>query len=236
MNEQETRAQATDQPPLGKDRLEKTIKALGLIFWGAVLCWLDFTYTWTRSGEGFSIDLLNDVVGLALIIAGVDTLRRLPIRGWYRGALTFVEVTACLDMLRAIAAHDIGPWSEEAAVLFALIGIAASIGVAVFAVAMRRLAVVAELESSARLWTWALGLFAGIWVVLPLVLLAAGGLAPRPGELFSVHLGSESLLVVLVFGIPILQYLVSLWGMRREVRAKCLLGEVAPGGKGRLAG
>ncbi|MEO0468415.1 MAG: hypothetical protein AAF206_02250 [Bacteroidota bacterium] len=50
------------------------------IFWGLLLVHIDYTYTETTYGYGFTIDYFPDIIGGALIFRAIQQIGRIHIR------------------------------------------------------------------------------------------------------------------------------------------------------------
>jgi len=53
---------------MDRNSAEVAFHALGRIFWGILICILDFKLSQTTNGEGFKFDVISDVIGTILIV------------------------------------------------------------------------------------------------------------------------------------------------------------------------
>jgi hypothetical protein len=196
----------------------RAITPLRLIFWGGVLCVLDFTFTFSQkvNGEGFKFDLLNDFIGMLMIAFGVFALGRIEAHDRYATAMGFVKLIAVLATIEALHDHLIYSIPSGLSVFFMLLALAELVAIVVFCVAMRWLSNEAGLENAARSWTTTIWLFTLIYL-LPLGLFYAAALvAFLTGTSFNINLGPAGLLLLPVFLVPLVHLFVSTSRMRRE--------------------
>src|SRR5262245_788226 len=78
--------------PSGEDLLQ-LVGPQRLVFWGGLICLLDFRVN--------RFDLLNDVLGMVLITAGVFRLGRIPVARSYSRAMGFVKLVAVLSTIQS---------------------------------------------------------------------------------------------------------------------------------------
>ena len=73
--------------------IRDAIRPLRFIFWGGLICVLDFKVTEMSSSGGWQFDFLNDFVGMLMIVWGVTQLGKIDVHERYGKALSFVTVT-----------------------------------------------------------------------------------------------------------------------------------------------
>jgi len=117
--------------------LKNLITPLRLIFWGGLLCVLDFSISNSHSVNGqlvsgFRIDLLSDFVGMLMITYGVWRLRLHRIDDSYRSAMWFVQVCAVLLCIEAFMDHFLFQAPMILHVLSNLLGIVSLVAVVLF--------------------------------------------------------------------------------------------------------
>ncbi len=77
--------------------IKRAIGPLRLIFWGGIICVLDFKI------NGF--DLLNDVAGTIMIAWGVFSLGGMSVHEHYSRVMLFVKIVAVLYVFQAVMGH-----------------------------------------------------------------------------------------------------------------------------------
>src|SRR5688572_29645676 len=183
-------------------RVSRCGTPLRLIFWGGLLCLFDFSFSSQSNGHGFQFDILNDLVGMALITVGVFRILGLRLDEKRRGMLLFVAVVSVVSTAEALLDHFIFPRHELFFWLATLIGLAELTAILFFCVVMKS--------------TFLLFLFI---LVIPLGSLHLIGIVTTiTGSGFSVNLGLEAILVLIVFFIPFIHFLVSTSRMIRAVK------------------
>jgi hypothetical protein len=198
------------------DDPRRLITPLRCIFWGALLCLFDFSLTTTVNGSGFKFDLLNDFVGMILIVAGVFKLGASEVSPGYANAMTFVKVVSVLSMLKSLIDHAVfaTPRAWDAFwTFYQLVELAA---VLIFCFCMRTLCQARYLDAAARSWQTTAILFIVIYV-LPLGAVHCWSLiAMATGGTFTFNLGPAALLFLLIFLIPLIHFFVSTSRMSQE--------------------
>lgn len=195
--------------------IEKTVTPLRMIFWGALLCVLDLSFSQTTNGGGFKFDLLNDALGAVLIAVGVFRLSALPVHSRYALAMGFVKVMAVIAILDAIREHFIMTWSTEWLVVFELLGLAMLAAVVLFCVAMRWFCQAYQLSQAERSWKVTTILFIVIYLIPLGLMYALTVQALTTDEPFHVDLGPAGLLLIPVFLVPLIHLFVSTSRMKR---------------------
>lgn len=160
-----------DRSRLSLADLRRSILPLRLVFWGAVLCVVDFRI---RSEIG-TIDLVSDFAGTALVLAGLWMLSGIRVDAVYRRGMRFAAVAALASLAGQLVDFAPASLQRSARPFVELAGLLEVAAVAVFARMMVRLARSAELPDVAADWArtfkWFLGCF-----VAPLGLLRAAGM------------------------------------------------------------
>jgi hypothetical protein len=189
--------------------IQKSIKPLRLIFWGAIICVLDFKF------NGF--DIINDVIGTIMIAWGVFRLADIPINDRYASAMRYVKILAILSILMALQDHFSYPVPKLLSIVFNVFGLAKVVAVVVFCMAMNWFCDASSLEKSKRSWKTTTVLFAVIYLI-PLGLFnLAALLAMISGETFRFNFGPLAALVIIaVFVIPLVHLFMSTSRMKNE--------------------
>ncbi len=199
--------------------INQAVTPLRMIFWGALLCVLDLTFSVTSNGPaetGFRFDILNDFVGMILILVGVVRLARFDLDASYRAAMRFILVCAVLNAVEAFMGHFIFPRPPVVSILSTLLGLASLVAIVLFCTSMRQLATHFALAQSAASWQTTLVLVVILWVI-PLGLLYLAGLGAHvAGRSFHWDIGALIIPILLVFLIPLIHFFVSTSRMRYE--------------------
>lgn len=195
------------------DDIRQAVTPLRMIFWGALLCIFDLTF----SSSGFRFDILNDFVGALLIAIGVARLGKFVVDDVYAGCMRFAWIMAVLAVLEAALDHFVFPRPEVLQIVLSLVGLASLAATVLFCYCMQRLSQHHGLERSAASWRTTTVLFLVIYGI-PLGLLHLAGLFSRlVGEKpFEYDLGPAGLLLLLVFVVPVVHLFVSTNRMIRE--------------------
>jgi hypothetical protein len=212
---------ATDDPVIRPyhSRLLEAVTPLRLIFWGGLLCIFDITFSHTQNGYGFKFDILNDALGVLLILIGVVKLAKFTVDDRYDWAMRFVIVVTVVALLDAIRAHFIMPLPDAVSFALSVFGVVRMATVVVFCVAMGWLCQSRRLPESAASWRVTTWLFVLVYL-LPLGLFyvaACYAIATRTS--FNLNLGPAGLLLLPVFALPIIHLFVSTSRMKREALA-----------------
>lgn len=204
-----------------EQNIEQAITPLRLIFWGGILCVLDLCFSVRVHGRGMEIDILNDVLGAALIVVGVFRLRTIPVNHAYLKVMVFVQVGAYLHLLDAIYDVAIGPVPPMIALAEYLAGIVILLGIVAFCVAMRWFCNEARLPEAARSWWVTMILFVSIYFVPLSIVFTWSAFAIVSGKSYSYQpdIGMFTLLVIGVFFIPLIHLFVSTSRMKRAAEA-----------------
>ncbi len=202
---------------LSNHTVEQTISPLKWIFWGTLLCMLDFHFTLNPSanGLGFRFDILNDAVGAILIAVAVSRLSALPVHGRYTSVMKYVQIVAVIAVLNAVLEHVVIPLPAPLELAFGLLSLVTTAAIIAFCVAMRWFSELAPLGAAARSWrttTLLFGLFLAVqlgFFAISVVTVVTGG-----GS-FNLNLGVAGLILLIPFAIPPIHLLVSISRMRR---------------------
>ena len=196
------------------------ITPLRLIFWGGLLCVLDLNFSQTVNGEGWSVDLLNDLVGMLMISYAVHRLASASPTPSYIGKMRFVFFASVLGCLNALHNHFIYDTPVPIMVLSTLVSLAVLAGVLVFCLAMRQLCLEAVLPRSYASWGVTMALFIVIYVA-PLGLFYLAALFALITESsFNIDLGPAGLLLIPLFLAPLIHLFVSTSRMRAEASSQ----------------
>jgi len=199
--------------------LSAMITPLRLIFWGGLVCLIDFTFSQKVNGSGFKADLLDDFLGMLLITFGIFKLARFAPTASFSKGMAFVKVVAVVATFKALIDHWVfrtpDVW-DMAWTAFSLVELAA---IVVFCFSMNLLCRIHELPEAARSWKTTSMLFVVIYAIPLGLFYGASLVAMAIGKSFHFNLGPAGLLVMVVFVIPIVHLFVSTSRMAREARA-----------------
>jgi hypothetical protein len=213
--------------------ISKAIIPLRLIFWGALLAILDFSFSYSRSVNGgpawgFRFDVLNDFVGMLLVTGGVYALWRFDVHPRYRRWMGLVFYCGVANSIEALADHFIFPrpafigWGSQ------LLGMATLVATVLFSSAMIWLCQKHELRRSRASWERT-RLFVMLLWVLPLgVMQLLGMAAPLLGLSFSFNLGLLGIPLLLLMLVPLVHLFISTSRMRREAAEVSSLDAAVP--------
>ena len=191
--------------------IRSLVGPLRLIFWGGILCVLDFKF------NGF--DVLNDVLGASLIAWGVLRLGSSQIHERYRIAMLFVQVMALLYVVQTVNAYVRYEFPRPLAFLLHVYGIAKMAATVVFCVAMRWLCIATGLTRSEQSWKITTVLFAVIYLIPWGLLHLVWIVCLFTGKKFSFNLGQAVLVILLLFFAPLIHLFVSTSRMRAEAES-----------------
>jgi len=205
--------------------VRKSILPLRLIFWGALLCIIDITFTITTNGQGFQLDIFDDTVGTILIAFGVSRLASMQVHRKYTSVMRFVQTIAILSILDSIRAHFVTPLPNELIIIINLFQIIMLAAIISFIIAMRWFCDKAGLVMSSRSWRTSKFLFIwiylfplGIWYLISIVATAIS----KP---FSIDLGLAwpfllpvLFLLFVILLIPFIHLFITTSRMMREAR------------------
>jgi hypothetical protein len=187
--------------------LFRTLTPLRQIFWGGVLCVLDFRI------NGF--DILNDVLGMLLIAAGVFRLAAIPVSRSYARGMGFLKVVVVLSTFRTLINQFSFEKPPAVQVVWTLYGLVDLAAILVFTATMRLFCTAARLSEPAASWRTTMNLFIFLYA-LPLGILdLVWSVTIATGSRFHVDLGPAGLLVLIPLLIPLVHLFVSTSRMRR---------------------
>jgi hypothetical protein len=186
------------------------------IFWGGLLCVLDFHISSTSNGEGWRFDFLNDFVGMLTITWAVFRLSRIEVEPRYAIAMGFLKIVAVLGCVKALHGHLIYDTPLLISLLINLQGFLAMAATVIFCVAMQWLSRHAGLERSAGSWRVTTILFIVVYLIPLGLFYLASLVATVTGQSFNLNLGIGGLVLIPVFLIPLVHFFVSTSRMRDE--------------------
>jgi hypothetical protein len=204
---------------MNEHSIGRAINPLRLIFWGALICLFDLTFSQTTNGTGFKLDLLDDAVGTLMIAIGVFQLKTLSMADRYRILLTFVQVVSALAVLDAVRDHFVFPVSQAISFAHNLFGLATLAAIVAFCVAMRWFCEEASMFDPARSWRVTTVLFLVIYAVPLGLFYAATAVAVASETSFHFDLGPAGLLLLPVFVIPLVHLFISTSRMKRAAES-----------------
>jgi len=201
----------TPQITLAPGDIGRLVSPLRLVFWGGILCVLDFKF------NGF--DILNDVLGALLIAWGTLRLGSSQIHERYRKAMLFVQVIALLYVAQTINAYVRYEIPRPLVFLLHVYGIAKVAATVVFCVAMRWLCVATGLTRSERSWKTTEILFVVIYLIPWGLLRLVWIVCLITGATFIVRFGWPVPILLFIFCIPLVHLFISTSRMRFEAQA-----------------
>jgi len=201
---------------ISQDDLQRTILPLRLIFWGGLLCVLDFWISATSNGSGWRFDFLNDFVGMLMITWAVFRLSTISVHDRYRKSMLFIKIVATLCCVDAFFEHFIIDLPMPIYVLFMLLGLSAMIAIVMFCVSMNWLSAEAGLQRSQKSWMVSTALFV-VFYLIPLGLFySLSAVLLLTGNSFNIDLGIGGIALIPVFLIPVVHLFVSTSRMKTE--------------------
>lgn len=201
----------------GSYDVRDAVGPLRLVFWGGLLCVLDFKIN--------NFDILNDFLGAILIAVGVARLARFPVHERYLGWMLFVKVIAIIHVFTAFFAMFTLHLSEPIAFLLTAFSLATLAATIAFCVAMRWLCIDSGLDRSAQSWQLTT-ILVTVLLAAPSGLLALVGLFARGSK---THWHIEFPIIFLMLAavlVPVIHFFISTSRMRREAEG----GGHYPGG------
>jgi hypothetical protein len=201
--------------------IHQAIAPLRLIFWGGLLCVLDFSISTTTTIDGqmtsgFKFDFLNDFLGMLLVTLGIYRLMQFELDGSYGGNMMVVFAVALINCLIAFMDHFVFDTPMPPALLLTLFSIATLVATILFCTAMHQLASAYGLWRSSESWLLTRLLVIAIWVI-PfglLNLLMLGTLLS--GRSFHFNIGWLMALVLLAMLVPLVHLFISTSIMKNE--------------------
>lgn len=192
------------------DFLLPAISPLRVIFWGGLLCVFDLSFSQTTNGHGFRFDVLNDALGMGMIVWGVSSLKWISIGSRYEHLLWWVHVVAVLAFVEALLEHFIMPVPPPVQLVAYLFGLAKLAAVIAFCVAMQWFCEAAWFPEVAQSWNVSKWLYVVIYAV-PTGLLQIGALAALArGRSISLNFGPATILLLALALVPLIHLFVSI--------------------------
>lgn len=194
--------------------LARSIGPLWMIFWGAIVCALDLSWSSTTNGNGFKLDLFDDTLGSLLIAIGVFRLLPASVDAWFVNLMRFVAVAAVVAVFDTIRDHFIFRMSHDIQITLLVVGELYVAATVAFAFAMLRWTEEVTLLRPARSWfitsrvvaAAAVGQIALlIWSLLP-------GQWGNPSQLLRI----AAIVVAVGYAIGLICILVSIWKTARN--------------------
>lgn len=204
--------------------MQHIIRNLNLIFWGAIIVFLDFSFSKTMNGTGIKIDLINDFVGSIMICVGVSRIAKLQISiPSYKTSIRFVIVASVLQILFSVLDFVVIKTPEIIITIKNIAGLFIYLGIVMFCRAMMFFSMEGVLKESQKRWKIAKYLF--LWVYL-----IPFGTFVLLGESFfllyneryesQIYSGMKGRMIIFaILLIPIIYGLVTIHTMKKEIRA-----------------
>ena len=197
--------------------LQPAIRPLRLIFWGALLCILDFHFSSTTNGSGFKLDILSDFVGIVMISIGVFRLKEVPCNDTYKLLMHCIIVVCLLQGLNAVDGHFIYKRPSLLLFLEQLLGLITMIAITAFSLCMYWLAKFHELPRSRQSWFKTTVLFFCLYLIPLGLFYLASCFASISSNSFHLNLGIFGILLIPVFLIPPIHLFISTSRMQKEI-------------------
>lgn len=191
-----------------KADIQKSITPLRLIFWGGIICILDFKI------NGF--DIINDVIGTFMIAYGVFKLADIQVHNRYAAAMKYVKIISILCIFQAIVDNFNYNVPDILSILLLLFGLAKVIAIVVFCIAMGWFCEVASLVKSRQSWKITTILFTVIYLIPLGLFYLISILTMASGESFNIDLGPSALILLVVFCVPLIHLFISTSRMKNE--------------------
>ncbi|WP_442483914.1 hypothetical protein [Aeoliella sp. SH292] len=209
--------------------IHHAIVPLRLIFWGGLLCVLDFSIssTTTINGQitsGYKFDFLNDFLGMLLVTLGIYRLMQFQLDGSYRVNMMVVFAVSLINCLIAFMDHFVFDTPMPLALLMTMFSIATLVATILFCTAMLQLADAYGMWNSSVSWRFTRLLVIAIWVV-PfglLNLLMLGVLLT--GRSFHFNIGWFMVLALLTMLVPLVHLFISTSRMKNEAEQAPVMG------------
>jgi hypothetical protein len=195
--------------------IQRAVGPLRLVFWGALLCVLDFTI------NGF--DLLNDTIGTVLVAAGVCGLAGLPVHAaTYRSRLQFIQIISVLAIAHSIYAQLPIHSPPPVAFFLTVFELLKLVAVILFCMAMKQACEEADLIESTLSWVLTRNLFFWSYAVPFGMFYLAACITMLTGGSFHFDLGPAGLLLIPLFLAPLIHFFMSTSRMKREAETSSL--------------
>ncbi|MCO6045877.1 hypothetical protein NG895_18410 [Aeoliella sp. ICT_H6.2] len=202
--------------------ISQAILPLRLVFWGGLLCVLDFTFSYSTTVNGHTsgvrFDILNDLLGMLLLTFGVYRLKQFDLDGKYRDYMRIVLVVSMINCVIALMDHFVFSRPTLLSVGEQLVSIVTLVATVLFCTAMMQLAQAYALHRSAESWQFTRLLVIVIWAI-PFGLLYLSTLgALVVGESFPFSIGLLVIPVLLAMLVPLVHLFISTSRMKREAQ------------------
>jgi hypothetical protein len=184
--------------------------ALDKVFWGTLICLVDFNISQTANGSGIRFDVISDVVGAALIAWGVGQLRPLVAESAYAGIMSFCQIVAVGAVLEALVKHLVIDWPLPARLVSMAFSLACLVAIYRFCFAMQlfcRWLGLFEIEQS---WRTSQTLFLWLNLIPALLMQAVGLFGMVNSQAMHFNIGPLAILLVVAALIPVIHILVSI--------------------------
>ncbi len=202
--------------------LQKAVLPLKLIFWGGIICILDFTIDSTSSyngggSAGCSFDLINDFAGMLMITWGVFELSNYRFYPQYDTIMKWLRIVAVVACIEAIEEHFLYENSSGLSLLFILLYLVQMVSIWGFCVAMRWLSLAGELERAADSWRFTTKLFVWIYLIPTVLFSLVRVMAILDGGSGQIELGPAWFLVLPIIAVPFIHLFVSISRMKSAI-------------------
>jgi hypothetical protein len=184
--------------------------ALNRIFWGTLICVLDFNLSQTVNGSGFQFDVISDVVGAAMIAWGVGQLRPLVADSAYVGIMSLCKIIAVGAILEALVNHVVMDWPLPVRLLSIAFSLACLLAIYHFCFAMQLFCRSLGLFEIEYRWRTSQTLFLWLLVVPALLVQSVGLLDMFGSKGWSLNLGPGAIIVVLAALVAVVHILLSI--------------------------
>ena len=202
---------------------ECAYRALGSIFWGALICVLDFSVSWQTNGLGLKFDFINDVIGAMMVTWGVNNLSQLIDEPEHRRNMGFCYAIAVLSVFDALIDHIVAPWPVPLRILSVIFNITCLFAAYRFCAAMRDFCWTGALPEAEQSWRrsqalWMLFVFipGAILQTLNILTMAASGRD-------RTDVGLLALVPVIAAFAAFVHILISIWRTRGELSERVRL-------------
>jgi hypothetical protein len=191
--------------------------ALGKIFWGTLICVLDFHFSQTSNGSGFKFDVINDVVGTVMIAWGLGQLAPLVADSTYVGIMRFCGAVAAMAVIDALLDHIVTPWPPPVRVIWVAFSLLCLASIYRFCFAMRLFCGSVALLREEESWQSSQGLFLWLNVVPALILHAVSLPWLLSHGQRRLEIGPIAIVIVIVGFIPLVHILLSISRTRKAL-------------------
>ncbi len=195
------------------------IRSLRLIFWGMLICIIDITLTVQSGRQGFRFDIINDVIGMIMITAGVVALRRLEVHTRYHRALTLVRDIGLVGCVYAVLEHFFYPPPDFMRVIASILGLLNLLAILIFTFSMGWLCRAAGLARSEGHWR----VNCQLWIffhLIPLGLHYMVSILGVAGHSWRSNFewGGIVLLMIAILCVPLIHLFISTSRMDQEAK------------------